>query len=237
MPTQPPLVIYGNGQMARMLHEFMRHDFHVAAFTVDAHAIGEGMALLDGLPVLPFETLESPFSPDRCQMIMAVGHVQMNRLRAARYLQAKARGYRFINYIHPSVVRHASVEWGENNVVLDHVAVHPFSRIGNGNFICSNASIGHGCRIDDDCLINSGVSIAGETHIQSGCFLGANATVADNITVGDHCYIGANTLVAKSTGAGQTVISAPGERFPMGSDDFLTFTRRRPATPASPAIP
>lgn len=225
-----PLVIYGNGQMARMLHEFVRHDFDVAAFTVDASVIGE--PTLDGKPVRAFETLEQSHPPGSCQMIMAVGHVQMNRLRAARFLEAKARGYAFTNYVHPSVVRHPSVQWGENNVVLDHVAIHPFSKVGNGNFICSNASIGHGCTIDDDCLINSGVSIAGETHIQSGCFIGVNATIGDNLTVGDHCYIGANTLIAKSTQAAQTYISAPGERFPMASDDFLKFIQRTP--PAAP---
>lgn len=216
--------------MARMLHEFMRHDFHVVAFTVDACAIKQ--PFLDGKPVLAFESLEKLLPPDSCRMVMAVGHIQMNRLRAKRYYQAKNRGYKFINYIHPSVVQHDSVQWGENNVVLDHVAIHPFSTIGNGNFICSNASIGHGCTIENHCLINSGVSIAGETHIQSGCFLGVNASVGDNLTVGEYCYIGANTLIAKNTQQGHTYISAPGERFPMGSDDFLNFTQRAPR-PAS----
>lgn len=52
--------------------------------------------------------------------------------------------------------------------------------------------------------------------------------------MGDHCYVGAVTLVAKNTAPGQTYISAPGERFPMGSDDFLKFSQRSPAVAPPP---
>jgi len=218
------LIIYGNGQMARMFHHFARTEWRVAAFTVDRELITDSQ--FAGVPVLPFDEIERHCPPDSHHMITAVGFVQMNDVRASRYLAAKGKGYRFANYIHPSVVRHEDLVLGENNVVLDHVSLHPGVSLGNSNFLCSNISIGHGCRIEDNCWINSGVAVAGETLIRSNCFFGPNATVGDNIAIAERCYIGANTLVTRSTLAGEVYVSAQGERFPLSSDKFLDFIRR-----------
>lgn len=219
--TQKKLIIYGNGQMARMFLDFALIEFDVVAFTVDLSVIVE--TAIQGIPVIPFDIIETCFYPDDHLMITAVGYLEMNRLRSRKYQEGLAKGYRFTNYIHSSVVRHPTVTIGENNVVLDHVAIHPYTKIGNSNFICSNASIGHGCTIRDNCWINSGVSIGGETLLGDGCFLGINATIGDNIMIERHCYIGANTLVCRSTQPEDVLISAAGERFPLTSDAFLQF--------------
>lgn len=223
--TKPLLVIYGNGQMARMLLSFFSERFDVVAFAVDRTVIVEHT--LESLPVIPFDEIESVFPPENHRMIIAVGYLEMNDLRARKYEEAKAKGYRFENYIHPSVVQHPNVNMGENNVLLDHVSIHPNSSLGNSNFISSNASIGHGCRIGNNCWINAGVSIGGETEIGDNCFLGINATVGDNIELAERCYVGANTLVSRSTQAEEVHISASGERFPLPSADFLKFIGHR----------
>ena len=165
------LIIYGNGQMARMFLHFARTQFDVVAFTVDRAVVEERE--IEGLPVIPFEEITTHLPPASHAMITAVGYLAMNALRAEKYAAALALGYRFVNYVHPSVVWHPTLVAGQNNVILDHVAMHPYTRLGNCNFICSNASIGHGCRIGDNCWINSGVSIGGETQLGDGCFLGA----------------------------------------------------------------
>jgi len=218
------LIIYGNGQMASMFVHFARDEFDVVAFTVDRPCISTSD--LEDLPVVPFDEIQTEFPPDDHLMIVAVGYLEMNRLRARKHEEGKAMGYRFANYIHPSVIRHDAIEFGENNVILDHVAIHPHTRIGSGIFICSNATIGHGCTIGDYCWINSGVSIGGETWLEDGCFLGINATIGDNILVGRRNYVGANTLVSRSTAPEEVYISAAGERFPLTSEAFLKFNSR-----------
>jgi sugar O-acyltransferase (sialic acid O-acetyltransferase NeuD family) len=219
------LIIYGNGQMARMFWHFARLQFDVAAFTVDQAVLGD--TVIEGLPVIPFEEIEARYPPSEHGMITAVGYLEMNSLRARKYREGLAKGYSFANYVHPSVVRHASVSMGENNVILDHVAIHPYTKLGNSVFICSNASIGHGCEIGDNCWINSGVSIGGETVIGDSSFLGINATVGDNIRIERQCFVGANTLVTRSTAAEEVHISASGERFPLSSTAFLQFISRQ----------
>lgn len=211
--------------MARMFMHFARLEYEVVAFTVDRAVLGD--SIIEGLPVIPFEEIEAHYSPVAHSMITAVGYLEMNNLRARKYREGLAKGYSFANYVHPSVVRHASVSMGENNVILDHVAIHPYTQLGNSIFICSNASIGHGCNIGDNCWINSGVSIGGEAVIGESSFLGINATIGDNIRVERQCFVGANTLVSRSTAAEEVYISPGGERFPLSSAAFLQFISRR----------
>jgi len=218
------LIIYGNGQMARMFLHFAQLEHKVVAFTVDRSVLSD--AVIEGIPVIPFEEIETCYSPaDHC-LIIAVGYREMNLLRARKYQEGLAKGYAFASYIHSSVVRHSSVSVGENTIILDHAAIHPYTQIGNNVFIASNASIGHGCRIEDNCWINSGVAIGGEAVIGNATFLGINATIGDNIQIGKQCFVGANTLVTRSTSAEEVHISASGERFPLSSQAFLQFISR-----------
>lgn len=220
------LVIYGNGQMARMFAEFAQEQFDVAGFTVDTAVLSASE--IDGLPVVPFERVEDFFPPYDHQMITAVGYLEMNALRALKYEQGLAKGYRFANYVHASIARHQSLTIGENNILLEHLALHPGTSLGNSNFISSNTSFGHGCTIGNNCCISAGVSVGGETKIGDNCFLGINATIGDNITIGARCYIGANTLVVRSTGENEVYISGGGERFPLPSAEFLKFIASKP---------
>lgn len=222
--TTKKLIIYGNGQMARMFLHFARLQYDVVAFTVDRSVLTD--TVIEGIPVVPFEDLELAFPPAMHCLITAVGHVEMNQLRARKHQEGRAKGYAFASYVHASVVLHAGVAIGENTVILDHVAIHPYTKIGNSVFICSNASIGHGCSIGDNCWINSGVSIGGETTIGDATFLGINATIGDNIQIERQCFVGANTLVTRSTLAEEVYISASGERFPLSSPAFLQFISR-----------
>jgi sugar O-acyltransferase (sialic acid O-acetyltransferase NeuD family) len=218
------LIIYGNGQMARMFLHFARLEYDVVALTVDRSVLTE--SVIDGLPVVPFDEIETAYPPSENQLITAVGYLEMNSLRARKYEEGLAKGYAFANYVHSSVIRHPGIAMGGNNIILDHVAIHPYTQLGNSIFVASNASIGHGCTIGNNCWINSGVSIGGETEIGEACFLGINATIGDNIQIGSQCFVGANTLVTRNTLAEEVYVSASGERFPLSSQAFLKFISR-----------
>lgn len=222
--TKQKLIIYGNGQMARMFLHFARLDYEVVAFTVDRCVLAD--PVIEGLPVVPFEDVETQYPPSAHSLITAVGYREMNALRARKYQEGLDKGYAFASYVHASVVRHPGVSVGTNSIVLDHVALHPYTQVGSSVFIASNTSIGHGCRIGDNCWINSGVAVGGETEIGDNAFLGMNATIGDNICLGRQCYVGANTLVSRNTSAEEVVISSSGERFPLSSQAFLQFIAR-----------
>ena len=218
------VIIYGNGKIARIIYHFVKTKFDVVAFSVDGEFIMAGDDEFESLPLVPFESVEKVYFPKEYKMLICVGYVAMNNVREAKYGEAKAKGYGFVNYIHPSVEIHDNNEIGENNIILDHVSLQPCVVVGNSNFIWSNAVVAHGSKIGNTNWITSGVVISGDTTIKSRCFLGVNASIGHNIQINNESFVGANTLVTKNTNEKEVLISKEGEKFRLDSQRFLKFT-------------
>jgi sugar O-acyltransferase (sialic acid O-acetyltransferase NeuD family) len=216
------VIIYGNGRIAKIIYQFVKKQFDVVAFTVDKECIQKNT--VEGLPLLPFENIENELSVKKYKMLIAVGYVEMNNIRENKYLEAKSKGYDFINYIHPSVDIHDNVIIGENNIILDHVTIQPYVKIGDSNSIWSGVVVAHGSTIADTNWITSGVVIAGDAVIKSKCFLGVNSSIGHNVTIEDENFIGSNTLVTKNSEKKEVFISKEGEKFRLDSHRFLQFT-------------
>ncbi|MDC3309581.1 acetyltransferase [bacterium] len=216
------LVIYGNGRIAKIIYQFLKKQFDVVGFTVDKEFIETED--VEGLPLIAFEDLKKTFTPKDHKMLIAVGYVRMNEVRLQKYLEGKAKGYKFINYIHPSVVWHDNIRIGENNIILDYVSIQPYVDIGNSNFIWSNAVIAHGSTLMDTNWITSGVVVSGDAVIKSKCFLGVNCSIGHNVTIEDGNFIGANSLVTKSTMPNEVFISRDSEKMRLNSKRFLKFS-------------
>lgn len=229
-----PVVVYGNGAMARVLQSFAAETFPIVGFTVDAACIGDGETHFCGLPLVPFEDVAIHFPPERFDALVAVGFADMNDLRRARHDAFAAMGYRFARYVHPSVVLHPDVVIEDDCLVYDHVALHPGTRVARGSFIASNASLGHDCRVGAFSWINSGVALAGGVEVGEQAFFGVNASVADGVCLGVRSYVGAGTLVVRDTEAESVTIAPAGERFPGSSRAFLKFIARGRARKAMP---
>ena len=216
-------LIYGNGAMAKVVYAYAKHTHDIAGFTVDDVCIAEGVKEYLGLPLIPFSRVENVFSPNTHQMLIAMGFIDMNALRAKKYHEAKQKGYGFTRYIHPGVMVHDDVNIGENSVILDFVSIHPGCQLGHSTFISSNVNVGHDCIIEDNNWINAGVSIAGGCHIKQGCFFGVNASLVHGVTIGEQNFIAANTVITQSTADEEVFISEPGQRFKLKSRSFLRF--------------
>jgi sugar O-acyltransferase (sialic acid O-acetyltransferase NeuD family) len=216
-------VIYGNGAMARVLFSYARHSMEIAGFTVD-DAFCESDRFC-GLPLVPFSDVETSFDPARYDMLLAVGFIDMNLVRERKFQEAAGRGYRFSQYVHPSVMLHDNVTICENTIILDHVSIHPGCRIGRSTFISSNVNIGHDCEIGDGNWINSGVAIAGGCRVGKCCVFGVNASVAHAIQIGARNFVAANTLINRATQDDEVHLSSAGALFRLRSQPFLTFSR------------
>jgi len=129
------LVIVGNGQMAEAYCSQFTHttDYRVAGFAVDQAFIKADHLL--GLPVVPFDEVESHFAPESFHAVIAIGPVKNNSIRAARFLELRRKGYRFANCISPHAVVSPDASIGENVLVGPLSAVQPWVRIGdNGTY-------------------------------------------------------------------------------------------------------
>ena len=216
------LILFGTGKIAQVLYYFLKKENNIVAFTVDRNVMDE-KTLFD-IPIIPFDEIQDSYPPHQYKMLVLVGYQRMNKLREEKYIEAKQKGYYFINYKHPSVEWHDNIEIGENNIIMDHVSVHPFVKIGNNNLFWSNSVVAHHSSIEDNCWIASGVTISGVTTIKSNAFLGVNATIGHEIIIERENFIGANTLISKNTKEKEVFVSRDGEKYRLDSERFLQFT-------------
>ena len=193
------IVLFGVGQFAEVAVAYLERDTDhtIVAFCLDRDYIES--PTFQGKPVVPFEELEQHYPPDRVELFLPLSYKQMNRHREAHYLDAKARGYRFITYISPHARIHSHTSIGENCMILDDNVIQPYVTIGNNCILWSGNHIGHHTTIRDNVFIASHAVVSGAVDIGNNCFLGVNCTIRDNIKIARYCLIGAGAVILKST--------------------------------------
>jgi sugar O-acyltransferase (sialic acid O-acetyltransferase NeuD family) len=194
------VVIFGTGSFAECAHFYFTHDseHEVVAFT----ASGDRLAApeLQGLPVVPFESVEDAYPPREHAMFVAVGYAGVNRVRASFYEQAKEKGYDLVSYVSSRCTHWGDARIGENCFIFEDNTIQPFTSIGNDVVMWSGNHLGHHSRIGDHCFITSHVVVSGNVTVGPYCFVGVNATIRDGVTIGESCVIGAAALIMRSTG-------------------------------------
>ena len=190
------VVLFGTGPAAQTVaFHLARHDgYRIVGYTVDA--AWRSADSHDGLPLVAWEELETRFPPDRVQLFGPFSYARMNTLRRDRYLQGKARGYRFASFVHPS--SHVFAERiGENCLILEACVVQPFVRIGDNVVVWSMSMIGHHARIGDHCFLSSQVGVGAHCRIGPRCYLAGQVGVTPGRTLGAGCALLNDVLVAR----------------------------------------
>jgi sugar O-acyltransferase (sialic acid O-acetyltransferase NeuD family) len=227
-----PLVIFGLGIVADVVyHHFTRDgEYDIKAFTVDSawmHNKPGEQQLYQGLPVVPFETVQDSFDPAAVNMFVAMGYHGLNTIRAQKCREAKAKGYTLTSYISPRVDAGPWLKTGENCLILDSVGVQPGVEIGNNVFIWNNSLIGHHAKVEDDCWLAGGATLGGLMTLGAGSFVGLNATLGGDIKIGASSFIGAGAVVLKSAEPKSVFIQPNTDKFRLNSDEFLRITTLR----------
>ncbi len=213
------VVIYGLGPIAELAKFYFDNDsnMEVVAFTVENAY--KDKDIFNNLPVISFEDIEKYYTSQDVLLFIAVSYSDMNRLRERKYLEGKAKGYKFANYI-SSKATVWTTDIGENNFILEDNTIQPFEKIGHNNIIWSGNHIGHHGSIGNNNFIASHVVISGMVHVKDNCFLGVNATLRNNITIESFNIIGAGALILKNTLPHQVFAARATELFPKTSDQI-----------------
>jgi sugar O-acyltransferase (sialic acid O-acetyltransferase NeuD family) len=217
------IILFGNSVFAEHIYFLLTHDspYEIAAFTVDRNYIKEDT--LFGVPVVPFETVESFFPPSEYKMSIAVSFQKINRLREEKYIQAKSKGYQLINYLSSRATSYPGLTVGDNCIILENAIIAPSAEIGNDVIIGSGAIIGHHTVIKDHCFISPGAVVLGGVMVEEYCLIGANATVKEEVTVARECLIGSGVSITRNTRERGVYINPPAELFPKRSDELRTW--------------
>lgn len=189
------VIIYSFGLIAELYYFYFSRDanYKVVGFTNSSEFLGNRKNFFD-LPVVPFEEIESFFDPAENSILIAVGYLKHNKIRARIYQEVQQKGYDFITYVSPKATYYGS-EIGAHCFIFEDNTIQPYTKIGNNVIIWSGNHIGHHSTIGDHCFISSHVVISGNCHIENNCFLGVNSTLRDGITIGEYSVIGAGALV------------------------------------------
>jgi len=219
------IIIFGAGKIADEAYYYLTYDsaHEVVAFTIDeAYRTSESKL---GLPVVPFEEVLDLYPPSEYKMFVAVGYQNLNKLRAGKYEEAKAKGYELISYVSSRASNVGKVEIGDNCFILENVVIQPCSKVGNNIFLWCGNHVGHHATVMDHCYIAGQVVISGGTVVEPYCFLGVNATLGHEITVGRESFIGAGTLITKNVSPKSVYIEPDSPKFRLNSDFFLRLTK------------
>lgn len=213
------IIIWGIGQISQVLTFYIQKytQYKICAYTLDKEYMGDKNEF-NGIPVIAFEEIEKHFSPNEYKMALIMGYKNLNRYREERYLQAKAKGYDFINYISP----HSLVETeciGKNVFVLGQCHIQPFTEIGNNCILWSDTMIGHHTMISDNCFF-AGAKIGGCVKIKRNCFLGNCSMIADGIIIGQHSVIGQSCHILKDVKDYSVFVSKQTKRLDLTSEEI-----------------
>jgi sugar O-acyltransferase (sialic acid O-acetyltransferase NeuD family) len=193
------VVIFGVGDFARIARIYLAEDsmHDVVAFAANERYIEKDE--LDGLPVVPFESLLETHPPDRFAMLVAIGFSRINEARREVYEECRELGYELISYVNSKATYWGELKVGANCFVFEENVIQPNVQIGNNVILWSGNHIGHDSTIEDHVFIASHAVISGNVTIGESSFVGVNATVRDGITVAPRCVIGAGALIMKDT--------------------------------------
>ncbi len=214
------IVIFGNGSVAKSAYYKLSLDtpHQVAAFTVDPAFISEN-ALFD-LPVVPFDEVAALYPPGEYKMLIAVGYVKQNRIKAERFAQAREMGYQMISYVNSQALVSPEVTIGANCVINAQAIISPYVTIGDNVTIGVGAFVGHDTVIQDHCFIGDRVAIAGSVTIEPYCFLGIGSIVRNKVSIARECVIGAGALILQDTKPREVYVGQAAELLPISSDQL-----------------
>ncbi|MDR5834611.1 acetyltransferase [Caballeronia sp. LZ034LL] len=193
------LVILGDSAFAEVAYEYFTHDseYEVVGFSVESAYLQRDS--LFGLPVVPFESIETHFEPAHVEFYAALVYSQLNRLRRRLYEAAKAKGFRPASYISSKAFVWHNVKLGEHCFIFEDNTVQPFATIGNNVVLWSGNHIGHHSTIEDHCFFSSHVVLSGFSKVGGSSFLGVNASIANNVTLGADNWIGPGVTITADT--------------------------------------
>ena len=209
MQKAKQLVLFGTREMARLARFYFENDsdYEVVGFTVDDASVET--TEIEGLPVVAWSNVATRFPPGDYEMFIALSYRGLNQLRAEKFGQAKAAGYRLATYICSKSVTWPDLVVGENCFVLENQTVQPTCRLGNNVYLWSGNHIGHGSVIEDHVYLASHIVVSGHCQIGTRSFIGVNATLRDFIKIGTDCFIAMDASVTQDMAPGSVALGHP----------------------------
>ena len=194
------ILIFGVKEAARLACAYLRNDTsdEPVAYTVTSDFL-PAERVLDGLPVVPFESVTSSHPPSQHRFLAPMSYRDHNRTRAGIFEQVKALGYEMVNYVSPRAIVCPGLKIGENSMVLEGCVISPRCEIGNNVMIQAGCVIAHDARIGHHAFFGPGAVLAGLVEVGPYTFLGSGAVVRDKVRLGEGSFVAMGSVVQDDT--------------------------------------
>ena len=214
------LIIVGDGETAELAYEYFTHDspHEVVAFSVEREYAKKDN--LFGLPVVPFEEVETTYKAAEYSAFVAISYTKLNRVRTRLYLETKRKGYSLVSYVSSRAFVWHNVELGENCFIMENNVIQYRVSIGNNVVLWSGNHVGHQTVIHDNVFVSSHVVISGYCEVGENCFLGVNSSIANNVKIARDNLIGMGAVITKDTEERKVYVGNPAKPI---KDSFVVY--------------
>ncbi len=221
------VVLFGNGRFAETNHFYLTQDarHEVVAFTVDRTDLRQPELL--GCPVVPFDEIVERYPPEEHLMAVPLGLKRVNQLRAEKFEQARARGYRLVTYVSSRAAMWPDAAIGEGCFVYEQAVIKPFARLGRDVIVEAGSVVGHHTEIQDHCFLGPHSVVLGECTVEPYAIIGANAVVREGVKIGTGCIIGAGAVITRNTRPGGVYLAPAAEVLPGSSAELAALLESR----------
>ena len=138
--------------------------------------------------------------------------VSQPKIKPAVVESLRARGARFLTFVHPRATLGGNVRLGEGCIVCPGAVLTCDIEVGEHTTVNVNATIGHDARVGSFCLVSGHVDITGFCKVGDRVFLGSHATMIPRTVIGDGATVAAGAVVFSKVEPGVTVAGNPAAR-------------------------
>lgn len=190
------LIIFGDTPFAQRLFRYIQFEAKdkVVAFTQEKNFMNHSS--LQGVPVLPFETLDKSMK-EGFEIVIGIGYAQMNQLKRKIYNKCKEKGYKVATYISSKALVYADMI-GEGCFIAPGAVIGPDCRLGICNYLESSVILSHDTTLGDFNFLSTNAVFGGNSKVGDNCFFGLHSTVRDGISIASNNLFGSSSNILKS---------------------------------------
>lgn len=158
---------------------------------------------------IPISVVGQPrsYTPSNDEVFLCAIATPKTKIEVCKLLEEK--GAAFINFIHPSVIVSANVDFGLGVILFPNVVISNNARIENFVTINIGTTIGHDVTIEEGCTISSHCDITGHVTLEKGVFLGTHVATKPGVLIGEYSSIGMSSAVVADVKPNHSVFGVP----------------------------
>ena len=206
MPEAPVYLLAAGGHGSVVLDALLEMRVPVAGILDPARRPGDSVF---DVPVLGDDEWLADRDPRAMLLANGAGAVPWQDLRRRLFERFSARGFGFVNVMHPSAVVGRDGDLGEGCQVMAGCVLQCRVRVGRNSVINTRVSVDHDCVVGEHVFVGPGATLCGEVRVGDHTFVGSGAVLLPGVTVGSHAVIGAGAVVTRAVADGALVTGVP----------------------------